>query len=51
MDAIKTVLLFNSDSIKIQAYQLVNNKYKIDYIAKQFEIAYSRLILTIKNQC
>jgi glycosyltransferase involved in cell wall biosynthesis len=51
MDAIKTVLIFNNDSIKIQAYQLVNNKYRIDYIAKQFENAYSRLILTIKNQC
>jgi glycosyltransferase involved in cell wall biosynthesis len=48
MDAIKKVLIFNNDSIKIQAYQLVNNKYRIDYIAKQFENAYSRLILTKK---
>ena len=50
MDAIKTVLISNNESIKIQAYQLVNNKYRNDYIAKQFENAYS-IILTIKNQC
>ena len=44
IEAVKNVLIFNNLSMTIKAYELVCDKYRIDYIAQQFEKSYLHLI-------
>ena len=44
-NSIKNVLIIDNNSMINQAFELVNNSYRIDNIAKKFENAYTKLIL------
>ena len=45
LNSIKNVLINDTNSMIDQAFQLVNNNYRIDFIAKKFEKAYIKLII------
>jgi glycosyltransferase involved in cell wall biosynthesis len=44
-NSLKNVLIIDNNSMINQAFELVNNSYRIDSIAKKFENAYAKLIL------